>query len=263
MYGASVENRAATNDGGQRMTARRARGARVPGWPAAPDHAPAAEPLTLERILDTAGRIADTDGLEALSMRRLGAELGAGATSVYWHVRNKDELLDLLVDRVIGEIVDDIAPADGWREEMAEAARAARRVLIRHRHLATILGSRPTFGPNSIAALEWMLGRLRAAGFSDLSATLGANAVTNWASGYAVFEARDPLGPSATDEERAALVEAITQVFAGLPPDEYPNMVAMMPLVRSITADSQFESGLGWLLDGLEAELARTRATPG
>ena len=245
------------------MSSRQTTGPRVPGWRPAAAPPPATEPLTLDRILDAAGRIADGEGLKALSMRRLGAELGAGATSVYWHVRSKDELLDLLVDRVIGEIVADIVPAEGWRPEMTEAARATRRILIRHRHLATVLGSRPTLGPNAIAALEWMIGRLRAAGFSDLSAALGANAIINWASGFAVFETRDPIGPSATDEERAAYVEAVAATFAALPPDEYPNTVSMLPILASITADSQFESGLAWLLDGLEAELARSGVAPG
>lgn len=242
------------------MSPRRATAPGVPGWPTAPSLPPPGEPLTLDRILDAAARLADAEGLEGLSMRRLGAELGAGATSLYWHVRNKDELLDLLVDRVIGEIVADIAPADGWRRQMTEAARAARRVLLRHRHVATILGSRPTLGPNAIAALELVIGQLRAAGFSDLSASLGANAVTNWASGFAVFECRDPMGPSATDAEREEYVAAVAATFAALPPDEYPNTVSMLPLISTITADRQFESGLGWILDGLEAELARTTA---
>jgi TetR/AcrR family tetracycline transcriptional repressor len=240
------------------MSTRRPAGPSVPGWRSAPPQPPPGEPLTLDRILDAAGRLLDADGLEGLSMRRLGAELGAGATSLYWHVRNKDELLDLLVDRVIGEIVADIAPADDWRGQMTEAARAARRVLLRHRHVATILGSRPTLGPNAIAALELVIGQLRAAGFGDLSASLGANAVTNWASGFAVFECRDPMGPSATDAEREAYVAAVAARFAALPPDEYPNTVSMLPLISTITADRQFESGLGWILDGLEAELART-----
>jgi TetR/AcrR family tetracycline transcriptional repressor len=227
----------------------------VPGWrtPSAPS--PATEPLTLERILDAAGRIADADGLEALSMRRLGAELAAGATSVYWHVRNKDELLDLLVDRIIGEIVAEIAPAEGWRQQMIEVANAARRVLLRHRHLATVIGSRPTLGPNALSALEWTIGRLREAGFPELTAALGANAIVNWASGQAVFEARDPMGPSVSDEERAAYLAAVAATFAALPPDRYPNTVAILPIMGSISSDSQFESGLRWILDGMEAEL--------
>lgn len=240
------------------MTAAGRREPGVPGWRREPTTR-SAEPLTLERILDAAERIADTEGLDALSMRRLGAELGAGATTLYWHIRNKDELLDLLVDRVIGEILADVQPAEGWRAEMTEAAHACRRVLLRHPAIAITLGSRPTFGPNLVAALERMIGRLRAAGFDALSAALGANAITNWASGYAVFECRDPLGPSATAEERAALTQAIVDRFESLSPDDFPNTRSMLPLINQLTADEQFDRGLGWMLDGLEAELSRQR----
>ncbi|HET7472174.1 MAG TPA: TetR/AcrR family transcriptional regulator [Candidatus Limnocylindrales bacterium] len=249
------------------MTARRRATGRLPGWPAESEPSSSAEPLTLDRILEAALRIADAEGLDALSMRRLGSELGAGATSLYWHVRNKDELLDLLVDRVIGEMLAEIEPADGWRAQMGAAARTARRVLVRHRHLAPVFGSRPTFGPNALQAIELVVGQLRAAGFDDLTASLGANAVITWASGYAVFEARDPLGPNASEEERTAYAAAIAETFARLPPERFPNTVSMLPLMSEITADSQFESALGWLLDGLELTLPRggrgeTGATP-
>jgi AcrR family transcriptional regulator len=242
------------------VSARRRDAARLAGWPAAEEAAAAVEPLTLERILDAAMRIADEEGLEALSMRRLGTELGAGATSLYWHVKNKDELLDLLVDRVIGEMLEEIRPADGWRAQMTEAARTARRVLVRHRHLAPVFGTRPTFGPNALQAIEIVVGQLRAAGFDDLTATLGANAVVTWSSGYAVFEARDPLGPNATPAEREAFATAMQATFASLPPDRFPNTIAMLPLMNRIDADAQFESALGWILDGLGLALDRQRA---
>ena len=241
------------------MSAARNRAVQVPGYrPETPSRS--SVPLTLPRILDAAERIADAEGLEGLSMRRLGKELGVGATTLYWHVRNKDELLDLLVDRMIGEILGELRPVEGWRAEMSDAARAVRRVLLRHRGIATIMGSRPTFGPNAIIALEWMVGRLRDAGFDALSAALAANAITNWASGNAVFESRDPLGPGATDEERETLTQAIVDRFESLPPAEFPNVRAMLPLINSLSADEQFDRGLNWLLDGLERELERQRA---
>ena len=131
---------------------------------------------------------------------------------------------------------------------------------MRHANLAGVLGSRPTFGPNLLDALEWLVGVLRTAGFSDLSAALGANAIVNWASAAAIFESRDPMGPSATKEEREVFLEAVESQFAALPPDRYPNTLSMLPIMDSITLEGQFESGLGWLLDGLTAELDRQRA---
>jgi TetR/AcrR family tetracycline transcriptional repressor len=239
------------------MSRRRREADRLTGWPAADEPGPVGEPLTLERILVAAMRIAVPEGLAGLSMRRLGPELGAGATSLYWHVKNKDELLDLLVDRVIGEMLEEIRPADGWRAQMVEAARTARAVLVRHRHLAPVFGTRPTFGPNALQAIELVVGQLRAGGFADLTATLGANAVITWSSGYAVFESRDPLGPNASPAEREAFAAAMDSTFRSLPPDRFPNTIAMLPLMNAITADSQFESALGWILDGLELALQR------
>jgi AcrR family transcriptional regulator len=153
-------------------------------------------PLTREDIVSTAIRLIDESGLEAFSMRRLGTELGAGATSLYWHVRNKDELVDLILDVIIGEVHADyeaaVAPDATWRERLAEVARALRRVLLRHRHIAPLLGDRPTIGPNALDAAEHVMAILRGAGFDARSASLASGALINFASGFALFEARTP-----------------------------------------------------------------------
>ena len=106
----------------------------VPWWPAerTPEPQDGREPLTRARIVDAALRIIDRDGLDALSMRRLGDELGAGTTSVYWHVANKDQLLDLVLDHVLGEVsaevVDVGAEEDGRDRECSRDGEAAPRV---------------------------------------------------------------------------------------------------------------------------------------
>ena len=107
----------------------------------------------------------DEEGLDALSMRRLGQELNSGATSLYWHIRNKDELLDLVLDQVIGEVVPEMPREAGWRETADATARALRRVLVRHRGVAQVMGERPTFGPNALQALEILLTPFVTAGF--------------------------------------------------------------------------------------------------
>jgi hypothetical protein len=84
--------------------------------------------------------------------------------------------------------------------------------------------------------------------------------VTNWASGYAVFESRDPLGPGATETEREAFTAAVVERFASLDPEAFPNVRAMLPLINALGADEQFERGLKWILDGLAGELADGRA---
>jgi AcrR family transcriptional regulator len=216
----------------------------------------ARSPLTREQIVDAAIRLADTEGLDALSMRRLGSELGAGATSIYWHVRNKDELLDLVVDRIIGEVVAEIRPAATWSGELEEAARALRRVVLRHRHIAPVLGTRPAFGPHAVEAMEWLMTRARTGGADARTAALAAQTIVNWAAGFAVFESRDPLGVDATEQDRAAFAGEIGQFLATLPADRFPNTLAMVSLAASITPDEQFEFGLRCLMSGIVARIA-------
>jgi AcrR family transcriptional regulator len=220
-------------------------------------------PLTREQIVAAAIRLADAEGLEALSMRRLGQELGAGATSLYWHVRNKDELLDLVVDRIIGEVRDDMRPAESWRAELEATARAIRRVLVRHRHIAPVVGSRPTFGPHAVEALEWLIGRVRAGGADVRTALLAAQSVINYAAGFAVFECRDPFGVDSTDEDRRAFMDQLGRFVAALPAERFPNTLETVQVGASITPDEQFEYGLQRLMNGIAADLTPDPRTSG
>ncbi len=190
-----------------------ARPARFFPWSRAAERARAGRiTLSRDQIVDAAISVMDEEGLDALSMRRLGQELDAGATSLYWHIRNKDELLDLVLDRVIGEVVPDMPHDAGWRETAEQAASALRRVLLRHRGVAPIMGERPTFGPNALQALEILLTPFVKAGFEPEAALLAATTIINWASGFAVFEVRDPVGPNASDADRAAFVSGVLGV---------------------------------------------------
>jgi AcrR family transcriptional regulator len=217
------------------------------------------EPLTRDQIVDTAMRLADTEGLEAVSMRRLGNALGAGATSLYWHVKNKSQLEDLMLDAMIGEVAAEIGPSDGWRDGLAELARALRRVLIRHRNIAPLLGERPTVGPYALDAADRVMGILRAAGFDDRTTSMAAGGLINYASGFALFEARGDAGDPESPEAKAR-AEAVMAYFRALPPDRYPNLLAVAAV--TVTDDEQFEYGLQRLLDGFEADLARLGTGP-
>jgi AcrR family transcriptional regulator len=215
-------------------------------------------PLSRDEIVAAGIRLLDEGGPEALSMRRLGQELGAGATSLYWHVRNKDELIDLILDVVIGEVLDDYlateVPGASWRDQLANVARSLRRVLLRHRHVAPLLGERPTLGPRALDAAERVMGILFSAGFHARATSMASGALINYASGFAMFESRAP-GGSPDSAEGRELVETIMAYFASLPPDRYPNMLRVARV--GVTEDQQFEYGLQRLLDGFETDLAR------
>jgi TetR/AcrR family tetracycline transcriptional repressor len=238
---------------------RRARLEDLP-WTAGDEGTGAREALTREQIVDAAIRLVDADGLTALSMRRLGSELGAGATSLYWHVKNKHQLEDLMVDALIGQVARDIRPAEGWRDSLAEVARALRRVLVRHRHIAPLLGERPTVGPHALDAADRVMGILRGAGFDDRTTSLASGALINYASGFAMFESRSP-GRASDAPEAKAQAEAVMAYFRALPPERYPHLLAVAEV--SIDEDEQFEYGLQRLLDGFDADLARGSSETG
>src|SRR6202022_4533451 len=128
--------------------------------------------LTRERILTAAISIADRDGIESLSMRKLGQKVGVEAMSLYNHVRNKVDMLDGMVDVVFGEIDLPVNRVDG-RVAMRQRAISARKVLLRHPWAIGLMESRATPGPATLRHHDAVLGSLRTAGFS---ADLGAHA---------------------------------------------------------------------------------------
>lgn len=228
-------------------------------WTAPEAHREGRDPLTREQIVEAATRLADAEGLDALSMRRLGKELGSGATSLYWHIRNKDQLQDLMLDALIGEVSAEVAPWEGWRNGLTEMARALRRVLIRHRNIAPLLGERPTLGPHALDAADKVMGILRDAGFDVRATSLASGALINYASGFALFESRSP-GGAADSPERKEMDAAIMAYFRALPAERYPNLLAVAS--QDITEDEQFEYGLERILDGFEADLVRAASSP-
>lgn len=232
----------------------------LPWWPVERGRSAERAPLTREQIVAAALRVVDAEGLDALSMRRLGKELDAGATSIYWHVKDKDELLDLVLDGVIGEVSFAADDASGpWRERVADIARDLRRVLIRHRNIAAVLGSRVTVGPNALAGVDHLVGVFRGAGFDGRDLVLAYSTVLNFAVGFAVFEVRGVSGSMAEGRTLDELQEVMAAMLSSLPVGRFPNIVAMAPAMIGMTDDDQFEFGLRRLLDGLEADLERRR----
>jgi hypothetical protein len=138
-------------------------------------------------------------------------------------------------------------------------------VLLRHRHIAPLLGERPTIGPRALDAADRVIGILRDAGFDDRSASLASGALINYASGFALFESRSPGGAEDAPEARAQ-AEAVMAYFRSLPTERYPNLLAVADI--DISGDDQFEYGLQRLLDGLAGERrtgrrgARAETTP-
>lgn len=212
-------------------------------------------PLSRDALVDAALRVLDRDGLDGLSMRRLGEELGTGAASLYWHVANKDELLELVLDRVIGEIeLPPLEPAH-WQERLKELYRRSHEVLRRHGQVARISLGRIPVGPKALEIMEWLLALLRGAGLPDQVAAHAGDVLALYLGAYAFEESLGFAAPGGTEMPPQQAIEMIGSYFASLPPDRFPNVVAVARdgTLMSGSPDERFEFGLDLLVRGLAA----------
>lgn len=213
--------------------------------------APRRAPLTRERVLRAALHLADEEGLEALSMRRLAQELGVEAMSLYNHVSGKDDLLDGIADMVVGEIEVPAIGAD-WKAAMRRRATSAHEVFLRHPWAPLLIGSRVNVGPAMLRYVNATLGCLREAGFSYELADRAWNAIDSHVYGFTIQELNFPLEPS-------EYASAAKMFLPRLPADEYPYMRALTELVieGAHRGVHDFQFGLELILDGLERLLRR------
>ena len=210
--------------------------------------------LTREAIVAAALELLDADGIDGLSLRKLAARLGVGAASLYWHVQDKNELLDLAVDAVIGEV----RPGDAggsWRDELARTGRELRRVMLLHRWVVPLLLTRPTFGPNAMAALEATVSAISRGGFAGVELFHAYSAVITYVTGEVAQEVSAPATEPAPKTDALDLVASLEQLYGR----EYPVLRTLAPHLLSHEQDPQFEFGLAVVLDGLEARRRESR----
>ena len=206
-------------------------------------------PLTRDAIVEAALVLLDRDGLAGLSMRRLAQELGAGAASLYWHVGSKEELLSLMLDRIVGESEPPAPDPANWQEQVKEMARETRRLLRRHRDAAQISLGRIPAGPRSIPVLERYLAVLAAAGLPGRVIAHASDMFALYVGGFAFEESMQvpPLG------DESASYDQLGDYFRSLPPDEFPTLVSLADDLTAGDADERFEFALELLVQGLEA----------
>jgi AcrR family transcriptional regulator len=208
--------------------------------------------LSYERIAAAGVEIADAEGLEAVSMRKIAARLGAGTMSLYRYVSSKDDLVELMFDHAIGAAAHGERTGD-WRADLAEVARDLRRVMIAHPWLAGYQTARPTFGPNLLAVLERTLGTVDGIGLDidgmvDMWLTVLAFVQGYVQAELAEQEAQRRSGLSEV-EYRARVAPYIRQIIDS---GRYP-LVARLVLDAEDFPDPDrtFERRLGYVLDGL------------
>ncbi|MFJ4776044.1 TetR/AcrR family transcriptional regulator [Streptomyces sp. NPDC088762] len=199
--------------------------------------------LTLGRITAGALELADREGLEALTMRRLGEHLQVRHTSLYRHVASREELLIATVDHMLGEIR--LPPLEeDWRAGLERGAREFRRVLAAHPALVPLLTAGQLLGPHALRAREHALAQLLAHGWTPRSAVHVYLTVTHFVIGAAVLDAG---GAARTPDQRAAMAD----LFASLSPRTHPVVHRHAGLLNSPDPEAEFEFGLRTLLLGL------------
>jgi len=222
--------------------------------PKPPTRAQPRVPLSRERVLDAAIRLADDGGIESLSMRKLARELGVEAMSLYNHVANKGDLVDAITDLVVGEI-ELPAAAEAWDVAIRTCAISAYETFMRHPWACSLVmsptGTSAVRGPR-VRYIEWLLGQLREAGFSPELTYHGYHALDSHILGFTLWHlghlagAKDISGHQDFADFAAGLIEELRA-------DGYPYLAehAEQHLV-GVEGEREFEFGLDLILDGLK-----------
>ncbi|WP_067825429.1 TetR/AcrR family transcriptional regulator [Actinomadura kijaniata] len=211
---------------------------------------PPRQPLSRERVLEAAIRVADRGGVEAITMRRVAQELGVEAMSLYNHVPNKDAILDGVVDMVFAAIEPPDADRDDWRDAIRARASSARAVLSRHSWALGFMDSRRNPGPATLRHHDAVLGVLREAGFTLPMAVHAVSLIDSYVGGFVLQEANLPVARPDDVEEVAG------GILKDLPADELPYLTEVIvhhALRPGYDHTSEFGYGLDLILDALEA----------
>lgn len=203
-------------------------------------------PLSRGRIVYEAVALLDEEGLSELSTRRLAARLESGATSLYWHVASMDDVLDLALDEVLGEVELPVHHAAHWREDLWRFMYGLRQIILSHPWSATLFGARPLMGPNALAHSEFIYAALVEAGFTGTKLPAVAATIFDHVVGHAIAEASWLRVEEAEARKRAR--ERLQDQR-----ERYPTL-AEHAYRQDEDWETHFSLGMQFLLDGLEVQ---------
>jgi AcrR family transcriptional regulator len=210
--------------------------------------------LTRERVVAEALLVIAADGVDALSMRALATRLGVVPAALYRHVRNKEQLHDLVLDGVLAEVDCQLDHTLAWTEQVKILAHRLRTVLENHPGIAGLLKTRDPLGPHSLALAEAFLAPLHAAGLPAPETGLAFSLLYDYTLGFALN------GPTSISEQRvrdAATRSKLHAFLRSLPADRFPTLIALGEHVWVDNRGERFTAGLDTLIDGLQAERRR------
>lgn len=204
-------------------------------------------PLSRERVVEAAVAFADEHGLEEMSMRKLGAELGVEAMSLYNHVVDKGDLLDGMIDHVFAAIP--LPEGDlEWKEQLRLIGRSAMDHFGDHPWVVWLLMQRGNTGPGALAFMDHVLGILIDAGFEDEDVHHAWQMLASHTMGYAF---QSSTGTASDEKDYAELEMQVPRLTV-----DFPNVGRLAPLLIDCSWDTEYRFGLEIILDGLESRLS-------
>jgi TetR/AcrR family transcriptional regulator, tetracycline repressor protein len=213
------------------------------------------ERLTRDRIVEAALTIMDGEGLEAVTMRRVGRELGVEAMSLYNHVKDKEDLLDAVAEHVMGEFRFEGSTGD-WREDSRRSAHEWRRVLQRHPNVIGLLAERtkPMTSVDSFRPMDQAIEVLSRAGLSDRDTVQAFHAFGGYIFGSVMVEQGMMLGGLDDDQDRGSHQDLERFLGSG----ELPHLAAVVPRFLECSPDERFDFGVELLIAGLAERASRS-----
>jgi AcrR family transcriptional regulator len=223
--------------------------------------------LSREEIVRAAIDVADAEGPDAISMRRISRELRAGTMSLYYHVGSKEDLIDAMLEALEAEM-DIPDPSGDWRADLRQFARSQRAGLLRHPWIMDFIGNRPPSGPNDARQLERMLAMIDQVGLDTTWTIRVLMSLASFVMGAVIREHQEERGQRAEEEAEAELSEEEVAAESDRVGEwfrnsgKYPHILRMMESGIDPddpkTRDERFEFGLDIVLDGIAAQIPRT-----
>jgi AcrR family transcriptional regulator len=203
--------------------------------------------------VDTALALLEKEGLDALSMRNVAQALDTGPASLYAHVRNRDELCELMFDRILGEVEVEAPDPARWRQQLKDLCLAQVRAMITYPGIAqVVMNAMIPLGPNTLRHGEAMLAILRAGGLSERQAAFAFDGLGLYAKAYAT-EASAWKSGGVDETEIAERTRQMAEYMNSLPPGTFPNLLAIGPLFSAETARERLEFALDMFIAGLDS----------
>jgi len=233
-------------------------------WARDDEQAAGPQPLSRATIVAAAVAIADADGLEAVSIRRLATKLDARPMSLYSHIERKGDLIDLMIDEVMGDaVLPDYPPEDDWREGLRQIAQRTRETARAHPWMIAAAFRRPFLGPNSLRHIDQSLAAVSSLPLSPERKRAVLLAVDTYTLGFVRWEVLSPKAGGAPcmgcPDDGPSAAEIDTYIAAQTASGKYPHLGELTgkDLSFGVKAD-KFEVGLEWLLDGIAAEVEQS-----